>query len=234
MFTQLHPVTARRQRWLLIASLALHGGLLAILLHPPEPQLINPSSVALGQNGSSVTRLYFPSQSPDDSSRSSSDKAKEHYRHQRLSHNKLTFRPPAAPPKLALPQPTLARTNAEDDAQAQTLSAAGHGAQAGPTYGTLVGGPFYGNEVRPALPIKTSDPAVYPWQLPNYAGNEVIEITIDERGEVIRKKVLQSLGPDIDDKCLAALDNWHFQPATRNGAPIASKQDAVFPFHARG
>jgi TonB family protein len=234
MFAQLNFVTARRQRWLRIGSLALHGGLLAFLLHAPEPQLLNPSSVALGQNGNSVTRLYWPSKSPDDSSRSSSDKATERYRHQRLSHDKLTFKAPAPPPKLALPQPTLARTNAEDDAKSQTLSAAGHGAQAGPSYGTLVGGPFFGNEVRPAIPIKTLDPVVYPWQLPDYEGNEVIEVTIDERGEIIRKKVLQSLGPDIDSKCLAALDNWHFQPATRNGAPIASKQDTVFPFKARG
>ena len=75
---------------------------------------------------------------------------------------------------------------------------------------------------------------VYPWQLPDYPGNEVIEITIDERGDIVRKTVLQSLGPDIDSKCLAALDNWHFQPATRNGAPIPSKQDAIFPFKARG
>lgn len=234
MFTELNPVTARRQRWLRIGSLALHAGLLAFLLHSPEPQLINPESVALGQNGSSVTRLYWPSKSPDDSSRSSSDKATERYRHQRLSHDKLTFKAPSPPPKLALPQPTLARTNTEDDAKTQTLSAQGHGAQAGPTYGTLVDGPFFGNEVRPALPIKTSDPSVYPWQLPDAGGNEVIEITIDERGEIVRKTVLQSLGPDIDTKCLAALDNWHFQPATRNGAPIASKQDAVFPFRARG
>ena len=43
-----------------------------------------------------------------------------------------------------------------------------------------------------------------------------------------------SLGADIDTKCLAALENWHFHPATRNGAPIPSKQDAIFPFHARG
>lgn len=234
MFAQLNPVTARRQRWLRISSLALHAGLLAFLLHSPEPLLISPSSVALGENGKSVTRLYWPSKSPDDSSRSSSDSAKEHYRHQRLSHDKLTFKAPAPPPKLALPQPTLARTNAEDDSKTQTLSAQGHGAQAGLPYGSLVGGPFFGNEVRPALPIKTSDPAVYPWQLPDYAGNEVIEITIDERGEIVRKTVLQSLGPDIDSKCLAALENWHFQPATRNGTPIASKQDAVFPFRARG
>ena len=74
-----------------------------------------------------------------------------------------------------------------------------------------------------------ADPVVYPWQRPDSEGKVVIEITIDERGEIVRKTVLQSLGPQIDNKCLAALENWRFQPATRNGAPIPSKQDAIFP-----
>jgi TonB family protein len=114
------------------------------------------------------------------------------------------------------------------------LSRLGHGAEAGLPYGGLPGGPIYGDEIRPALPIATSDPVVYPWQRPLSEGKEVIEITIDERGEITRRTVLQSLGPEIDDKCLAALENWHFQPATRNGVPIPSKQDAIFPFKARG
>jgi TonB family protein len=133
-----------------------------------------------------------------------------------------------------LSAPALARAAAEDNAKTQTLSARGHGAQAGPVYGTLSNGSLYGDEVRPALPIATSDPVVYPWQLPTSPGNEVIEITIDERGAIISKTVLQSLGPDIDTKCLAALENWRFAPATRNGAPIPSKQDTIFPFKARG
>jgi TonB family protein len=101
-------------------------------------------------------------------------------------------------------------------------------------YGTLNRGSLFGDEVRPALPVATSDPVVYPWQLPESAGNEVIEITIDERGEITRKIVLQSLGSEIDTRCLAALESWRFQPATRNGAPVPSKQDAIFPFKARG
>ncbi len=234
MFAQLNPATARRQRWLRISSLALHALLLAWLLHSPEPQLISVSSVALGQNGKSVTRLYWPSKSPDDSSQSSSDSATQRYRHQRLSHNKLTFKPSPQSAQALTSKNPLARSNAEDDSKTQTLSAQGHGAQAGPTYGSLYHGPLFGDEVRPALPIETSDPVVYPWQLPDYGGNEVIEITIDERGEIVRKTVLHSLGADIDDKCLAALESWHFHPATRNGAPIPSKQDAIFPFKARG
>ncbi len=232
MFAQLHTAVAPRQRRLLVASLILHALLLVWLLHAPEPRLLNPESVAFGQNGASVTRLYWSSKTPDDSTHSSPDLATERYRHQRLGQ-KLAWKAPAQLPKLPTPQvPTHAE--AQDDSKTQTLSALGHGAQAGPRYGTLSQGPLYGNEVRPALPVATYDPVVYPWQLPSSAGNEVIEITIDELGEITTKTVLQSLGPDIDSKCLAALENWHFRPATRNGAPIASKQDAIFPFRARG
>jgi len=234
MFAQLNPATARRQRWLRTTSLVFHGLVLAWLLHTPDPELLNPVSVALGQNGTSVTRLYWPSKDPDDSSRSSSDLATESYRKQRLSHEKLTWNAPTKPAKLAAPQNPLARTAAEDDSKMQTLSALGHGAQAGLPYGTLNRGPFSGDEVRPALPVTTADPVAYPWELPDSEGNVVVEIVIDERGAIVAKTVLQSLGPKLDEKVLLALENWHFQPATRNGSPISSKQDAIFHFHARG
>jgi len=233
MFSQLNPATARRQSMIRAGSLALHAGLLAWLLHTPAPMLLNPTSVALGRNGNSITRLYWRSNLPDDSAHSSADDATEHYRHRRLGHEKLTWKAPTQLAKLS-PPVQLTRADAEDTSNTQTLSAVGHGTQAGLPYGTLNRGPIFGDEVRPALPIATSDPVVYPWQLPVSAGNEVIEITIDERGEITRRTVLQSLGPEIDTRCLTALENWRFQPATRNGAPIPSKQDAIFPFKARG
>jgi TonB family protein len=234
MFAQLNPATARRQRWLRIGSLAIHAVVLAWLLHTPEPQLLTAVSVASGQNGKSVTRLYWSSKSPDDSTQSSSDSATERYRHQRLGHEKLTWKAPAQPAKLAAPQNPLARANAEDNSKTQTLSALGHGAQAGLPYGTLNRGSLFGDEVRPALPVTTSDPVAYPWELPDSEGNVVVEIVIDTRGDIVAKTVLQSLGSKLDEKVLLALENWHFQPATRNGSPIASKQDAIFHFRARG
>lgn len=233
MFQQLKPGSASHERALKLVSIAVHALALAWLVHAPEPRLLNPNSVAYGQNGTSITRLYWSSQNPDDSSHSSSDLATQHYRHQRLGQ-KLKWTATKDVAKLTAPETPVAKTEAEDNARTQTLSALGHGAQAGATYGTLAQGSLYGNEIRPALPITTSDPSVWPWQLPTSPGNEIIEITIDERGEITNKVVLHSLGPDIDDKCLAALENWHFHPATRNGTPIPSKQDAIFPFRARG
>jgi TonB family protein len=233
MFTQLNPRTST-QRKVLAGSLVLHGLLFAWLLHTPEPQLLMPESVAIGHNGKVVAHLYFPTQSPDDSTTSSSDSATEAYRHQRLGHEKLIWKPTSAQPKLPLPAAPLIPSGAEDNAKTATLSKLGHGAPAGLPYGSVPGGPVYGDEIRPALPIATADPVVYPWQRPESEGKVVIEITIDERGEIVRKTVLQSLGSEIDNKCLAALENWRFQPATRNGAAIPSKQDAIFPFKARG
>jgi TonB family protein len=186
------------------------------------------SSVAIGHNGKVVTQIYFPGQSPDDSTTNSSDRATEVYRRQRLGHEKLMLKHDSVVARLALPAVPLNPSAAADD------SKLGHGAAAGLPYGSVPGGPVYGDEIRPALPITTSDPVVYPWQRPESEDKVVIEITIDERGEIIRKNVLHSLGEEIDSKCLAALENWHFQPATHNGSPIPSKQDAIFPFKARG
>jgi TonB family protein len=233
MFAQLNPETPRQRR-VLGTSLALHALLFAWLLHTPDPQLLTPTSIAIGHEGRVLTKVYWPTQFPDDSTSSSPDGATERYRHQRLGRDKLVWKRTSVPAKLPLPRAPLSPADAQDKSEIATLSNQGHGTLAGSPYGSLPGGPVYGDEIRPALPISTGDPVVYPWQRPLSEGKVIIEITIDERGEIVRKTVLQSLGSDIDNKCLAALENWHFRPATHNGSPIPSKQDAIFPFKARG
>src|ERR1700741_3471223 len=124
MFAQLNPASARRQRRLLIISCGVHAMLLAWLLHAPEPMRLNPSSVALGQNGTSVTRLYWSSKSPDDSSHSSSDLATQRYRHQRLGQ-KLTWKASPQSAKPPAPETPVARAEESDNSKTQTLSALG-------------------------------------------------------------------------------------------------------------
>jgi TonB family protein len=233
MFAQFNPSTSREKK-ILWGSVAAHGLLLAWLLHAPEPQLLTPVSIALGRNGNAVTRIYFPSKNPDDSKDSSPDRSSQVYRRQRMGHEKLVLKPNTQLAKLSPPPVQFSPTGAEDQSKTATVSNLGHGTPAGLPYGTLMRGPGFGDEIRPALPVATSDPVVYPWQLPDFEGNVVVEITIDTRGEITKKTVLQSLGPNIDEKVLIALDSWHFHPATKNGAPIPSKQDAVFHFRARG
>ena len=215
-------------------SLGLHAMLFAWLLHAPEPKLLNANSVAPGRNGRVLTQLYWPTQVPDDSSTSSSDRASEIYRHQRLGHQKLIWRPTSVPAKLPLPSAPRSPSDADDNAKIATLSKLGHGAPAGLPYGSVPGSPVYGNEIRPALPVAMPDPVVYPWELPESEGNVVIEFTIDERGEIVRTTVIQSMGPKLDEKALQAAGNWRFRPATQNGVAIASRQDYIFHFRARG
>lgn len=234
MFAQVNSVAARSQRKILAGSLALHGLLFAWLLHTPEPRLLSANSVAPGRNGRVLTQLYWPTQFPDDSSTSSSDRASEIYRHQRLGNQKLIWKRTSVPAKLPLPSAPRPSSEADDDAKIATLSKLGHGAPAGLPYGSVPGSPVYGNEIRPALPVTMPDPVVYPWELPESEGNVVIEFTIDERGEIVRTAVIQSMGPKLDEKALQAAGNWRFRPATQNGVAIASKQDYIFHFRARG
>src|SRR6202020_1359612 len=158
MFTQLNCEKFKGQRRMVGTSLALHGLLFAWLLHAPQPQLLNPSSVALGRNGRLLARVYFPTESADDSTTSSPSRATEVYRHQRLGHEKLLLQRNAALAKLPLPQAPLSPTSAEDKSKTATLSNLGHGTPAGLPYGTVPGGPVFGGEIGPGPPVATGDP----------------------------------------------------------------------------
>jgi TonB family protein len=112
-------------------------------------------------------------------------------------------------------------------------SAPGQAAQARPAgspLGTVLEGPLIGEEVRPALPVVSPDPHVAADELGSLQGDVIVEVTIDEKGNIVQKVVVQSLAPAIDSKVLEALDSWRFRPAMRNGVAIASKQDVYYHF----
>lgn len=48
-----------------------------------------------------------------------------------------------------------------------------------------------------------------------------LEILIDARGRVVREKVIQSI-PQLDDAVIAAVRQWVFAPALKNGRPVAA------------
>jgi TonB family protein len=114
------------------------------------------------------------------------------------------------PPKPQVPKPEALRAGSEN--------------------GSLDHGPAFGSEAKPALPLVFPDPRIYPWQVANVRGDVVVEITIDERGNVTDTRVLQSLKQEIDQKVVATLRGWHFKPATVDGIAISSRQDVHFHF----
>lgn len=216
MFSELQS-TDLRGKVSLCGSLATHALLFAWLLQPGKPIFVSPSSVARGVREGAATRLYFPNAQVGGIA---ADQAalKSHLalaeKHKRAEHRE-----------------ELARLAAE--ARKADARRGPPAPPAGTPYGSLTEGPSVGEEVRPALPIIASDPVLGPGDLNGVEGDEVVEITIDQAGNIISMTVLQSLGAAVDTKVLAALQGWRFHPATRDGTPIASKQDVHYHFKPR-
>jgi TonB family protein len=210
MFTQLSTGTQKRSDTLKLVSLALHLSFLAWIVHSPAPMFIAPSSVTRGNGGTTVTHLYFGGNSGI-----TQDKVGPLTLPRRENRAKLHRLEPL-PAKKQVGNETTAALRANEG-------------PAGSPYGSISYGAVFGMEVRPALPIVSPDP-VMGSVLDGKTGDEIIEITIDEQGNIIATRVLESLGPEIDQRVLAALAQWHFSPATKNGVPIPSKQDVHYHF----
>ena len=85
----------------------------------------------------------------------------------------------------------------------------------------------------PALPQVFPDPPIARSDLPpGISGDVIVEVTIDEQGNVTDLKLTQGIGYGIDEKVLAVLRHWHFRPATRDGSTIASQHLVHFHYPA--
>jgi len=211
MFAQFKFGLPRRQAALLCSSLAAHFLFLGWILHSPPPIFVAPQEITRGDGGSTLTRIYFGSQS---------GVTQAHPEPRRF------LRQPHIRPLHQLPP--LAAKLQKGNANASSL--APEGIAAGSPYGSLSYGSLSPFEIRPALPTISFDPIIQPEILNGMAGDVIIEITIDSVGNITDMKVLQSINPAVDQKVLAALEKWHFLPATRNGVPIPSKQDVHYHF----
>ncbi len=222
MFAEIKSPSSGPRRVAPPLSMAVHCALLAWLIHSPRPIFVAPSSIVRGEGGTRVTRLYWPGRSLDTAPIDFGVTAP------------ASLGQKTAPARLAWPQSPRAtrkgrRVPSRNAPQEEIAKENNTGPNPGSPYGSLAQGPISGMEVRPALPIRASDPRVYPGEL-HEEGDVIVEITIDAFGNIVAKKVLHSLSPTIDQKVLLALDSWHFQPATRDGIPIPSKQDVHYHF----
>ena len=212
------------------SSIAGHGLLLLWLLHPASPKLVAPSFVVNGDHGTYIAHLYWPNQQTEMKNDGSPGTSAADSRQQLNAH--LMWRRRLKTAKAAAPDQPRPKIGLDDQ-----TSAPGQAAQerpAGSPLGTVLEGPLTGEEVRPALPVVSPDPHVAADELGGLQGDVIVEVTIDEKGNIVQKVVVQSLAPAIDGKVLEALENWRFRPATRNGVAIASKQDVYYHFPRLG
>jgi TonB family protein len=183
-------------------SIALHCLVLYLLVRPSQPVLVPPSFVRVGDHG-----LGDYETSPE-----------------------IVYLAPAETPPQTPVTASLPKSKRQSKAE-KKLEATVEPSQAGSPYGSLCEGPMVGYEARPALPIVFPKPAVSRSDIPpGVQGNVVVEVTIDAQGNVVETRVLESLGYGIEDKVLAAVCNWRFRPATKDGVAIASRQEVYCHF----
>jgi len=198
----------------------VHCAVLLWIIHARTPIFVAPSSGLAGVHGATVTELYWPTASGEGENSVEHPASKAMAAHTRLTRqNKASLQLPSLNTMAANDQPG-------DLAVKESPQA---GASAGNPYGSLSSGNDLGHEVRAALPLTTFEPMLDRSQLPGgVEGNCIVEITIDETGAVVSASVVQSMGTTIDTEVMAAVERWHFRPATRDGVPIPSKQDVVY------
>lgn len=197
----------------LILSLAAHAIFCGWLCWQPEPPIINRTTVTMGENGASIGIVYLPT---DPSLRIPVNEESHKLKYDAPVQHRIAIKRRHTAPHQTDEHPTDAKM------QAPAM---------GSPYADSNSGPLTGWGAQPALPLNFPDPNVRNSDLPpGVTGDVVVEVTIDVAGNIVNKKVLQSIGYGIDEKCLAVLENWRFRPARMNGMPIASRQDVHFHF----
>lgn len=215
MFSQLTLTGRARWNLSLLVSFAAHIVLVLILTHHSAPVFVMPSDVALGVPGSSGSVIYL---APTDA---------EHLAIL-VERPKLDLRAAAHATPIPHPPPLAEPANENESENANPVETA----RGGSLYGTRVPGtPLTGNEVIPALPQVFPDPAVSRADLPaGVQGDVVVEVTIDENGNVVELKLIRGIGYGIEERVLATLRQWHFRPASKDGMTIASQHIVTFHY----
>lgn len=208
-----------RKRWdiSLLLSFAAHCAVLLILLHRPAPVFVMPSDVDLGTPGSSGSVIYLAPTGPERATATPVKPPDE------LSAAVQT--PPSTPSPVAT---SRENENAVENAPSDATT------RGGSPYGARIpGSPLTGNEVIPALPQVFPDPVVTRTDVPpGVQGDVIVEVTIDEQGNVVETRLIQGIGYGIEDRVLATLRQWHFRPASKDGVAIASQH--IVSFHYPG
>jgi TonB family protein len=196
-----------------VVSVAAHLAMLAVLVfHNPRVIDLSPDWLAHGDAAHTYKLTYFPSAARIDATPRDAAKLLFPVRASKV-------RPQSQPPE---PQQVIALADAE---------AADHNSRAGSPLGTMIDGPITGHEVHVAYPVVYPDPPVARAELPrDLQGDVVIEVTIDSQGNVVETRIVQAIGHGIDEKIEATLRRWHYQPATLDGTPVASRHDVHFHF----
>jgi len=61
-------------------------------------------------------------------------------------------------------------------------------------------------------------------------GDVILDVTIDESGRISDLKLVKGIERTVDETVIATVRQWVFNPANRDGQPIASEQELLFHY----
>jgi periplasmic protein TonB len=191
-------------RWI-AASIALHLSILGVLLYTRPPQL-TPVEPPGDRAGHLLQLTYLPG----DVAPSSTLQAPKRPAGKPV-HTHTVTAPVAVPVPVPVAPPAVMASASTDT---------GTGADALGDGDTTI-----------ALVVVHPPPHPDLTRLPAGAGGDVIvDVVIDKTGRIAKFTMMRGLGHGIDETVLATIQQWTFQPATRNGVPVASEQELLFHY----
>jgi protein TonB len=192
---------SRSSLWIPL-SLGLHVFVIAALLFH-RPQILKATQLPGDRNGHQLLLTYLPGQGT--TAPASPNTAPRHPIPNRLPRLHV----PAPPPPAAAPAPPAA----------------------------LTGNSSTGVDTLGEGDIQIASMLLHPRPQPDLStlpagtsGDVIVDIVIDTKGRVAKTTMEHGLGPSVDQTVLATVQQWTFQPATRNGIPIASEQELLFHY----
>jgi protein TonB len=199
------------------------------LMEPPPPPPVAPKATKIGGGGGQhdlgpVTQGHLP----------------------KLAQTQIVppKAPPTIPPKLAVEPTVVVQPNLKlaDNTMPNlgvpnsnlkgfsmgngngTGLGSGSGAGIGPGSGGNIGGGVYqvGGSVRPPIAIYTPDPEFSEEaRKAKFSGDVIVSLIVDANGNPKNVRVLRGVGMGLDEKAVAAVQQYKFKPALQNGKPVA-------------
>jgi len=123
--------------------------------------------------------------------------------------------------------------------QVPQVKKSGGGSPALPHHGDGSGKALAGNgsdniDMTPAFPVYSPHPPIHDRALlPQTAEKIVVDVDVDEVGQVVKETLVKGLGNQLDAMVLDIVKTWRFQPAKINGKPVASEAEVIFPLDQR-
>jgi len=111
---------------------------------------------------------------------------------------------------------------------------AGYGPGVGAGEGGGIGGGVFrvGGGVSAPRAVYTPDPEYSEEaRQAKYQGTVILWVVVDPQGRPRDLRVLRSLGLGLDEKAIEAVRKWRFEPAMRDGQPVAVQVNVEVSFH---